>query len=173
MKNAREPIWWLPLLRRVLVWSALSGLCVSAFFFVLSLSFILLFDSGNFYGLQREGALGYFVNTAAQMTLFVGAPAFILGSIMGCLAGLCAPPHEPASLFISLFFRRILIGTLAIWFFALLIFGLLATFVIIAFEPWAEELLSSEILLFGTAFVLFVLSLWRATNRALAAAKLK
>ncbi len=158
-KFQREPIWWIPLARRILVWGALSSICVGGFFFLATTALAL------------PPNLKYPLD-AAQLGLTIGIPFCVAGLVIGCTAGLCAPPREPKSLFVSPFFRAVFAETILFWLFASFALGLFVGLVSCVIEPWPPWL-SSENWLYVAASITFVLSLWRAINRALCAAKLK
>ena len=157
MNRNREPIWWLPLLRRMLSWGALSGLAVGAFFFVL-----LLF-------VAFTATLG---DPDITIAFVVGVPACGVGGIIGLASGFFAPVREPKSPFQSQFFRGVVTNSLEFWlfssFFSLLTFGLISIF----FEPWLIRF-PWENSIYALETTLFIASLWRAINRALRATKEK
>lgn len=161
----REPIWWIPLARRVAVWGALSGFCVGTFFFVLSLFIVF----SNSYGLRQMGISGGLCE-AARIAAIVAVPACGVSLVIGWTSGLCAPAREPKNPFQSRFFRAVVADTLKFWLLFLFVVLLIAAFASIAFEPWLIRF-GWETSIYGATVVLLIVSLWRAINRALRAVK--
>ena len=159
MENQREPIWWLPLLRRVSIWSALSGLCLGAFFFFATAALALPPSTNR-------------PLDAAILGTNIGMPFCAAGLFIGCAAGLCAPPHESKNLFVSPFFRSVFSETLLFWLFTSFALGLFVGLISYIVEPWPSWL-SSENWLYAAASLTLILSLWISINRALVATKLK
>lgn len=156
MKN-REPIWWIPLLRRMLSWGALSSFAVGAFFLVSSLFVAFTATSDD---------------PDITIAFLVALPTCGVGCLIGLASGFFAPADEPRSPFQSQFFRGVVVNTLSFWLFSIGFLFLSATFFSIALETWLMNF-PWEISSYAVATVLLVASLWRAINRALRAAKLK
>ena len=165
MKN-REPIWWIPLLRRVLLWGVVAGLGagVTAFFVV---GAVLVFvaqlpTAGN--------GLAEVTLKIARISLNSAAEYAITGVVVGVVIAFYAPASESGNCWKSAFFRNVLTQTIKFWVLSCLVvwFGIywLVYFFYSFINPdWLQ------IANFSLVRILLALSLWRAINLVLCASK--
>ena len=176
MKN-REPIWWLPLLRRILGW----GLVMAMLWFLVALLIsalplltlyfpdTILGDDDNSGGFPDFGK-GFLIRDLQILVVWLLGGFSLCGFIAGSVAAFCALASETSDPLRSRFFRSVGTNSVVCWilltFAALIAIGVSDAFFDIlyfVYDWWMATL--------GFCFVLFALSLWRAINRALAAAE--
>lgn len=152
MKKAREPIWWIPLLRRVLGWGSTMAL--------LWLLPTLL--------ITRLVAVFLPIEITVLPLYFA---TFCFGSITGAACAVCAPPTDFYNPFESPVFRTAGLDT----FFYLVGFGGLFNLAVDNSDVVSFIGRFVPILLFQTVLVgvLFVFCLWLSLTRALRSTKLK
>ena len=177
MRNAREPIWWLPLLRRIVRWGAVTAIIVNALplFIVACFAYAGAFRSTVV--LSPDDSLWIDVVVCLFFASVVTLPFAVMGAVIGWTSGFYAPPSEPVSPFKSKFSRIVTTQTLGVWMVAcvFIIAGFASSNIIFFNLPFYFDQLSPNQIYgaFGISFFVFALSLWLATNRALAATKLK
>lgn len=166
--NAREPVWWIPLLRRVLLWGALGALVAGA------VAFLILEAGLNLWvELPPVGmSLGELVLKIARISATYATVFAFLGAVIGAVIAFYAPASEPRNGFKSSFLRFVVVDASKFWALSCLVvlpgFLLLWPVVYVYFNP---DLFQTIILVLMS--LLLVLSLWRAINRAMRLAKQK
>lgn len=176
MEKQREPIWWLPLLRRVALWGITMTLLwdfVALMLLTLPLAALLYPDT--ILGADNSSSLP--INNRdltillLQMLIFLLLGAFSLcGLITGTVSGLCAPTSESVHPLRSRFFRTVGIHTVIAWILSSFVAGVGITTIFGGFFYFGAYW---YLVILALWFGLFGLGLWRALNRALAATKLK
>lgn len=121
--NQHQPIWWIPLARRVAVWGVALML---AWGFVVSMSLLLPLAAMSSWiqtplGNDWVGALAL-----RSMNLAPFLP-YACGFVLGAASGFFAPPLEPKNPFKSRFARDVAVDTLLFCLLFNLIFVLMAT----------------------------------------------
>lgn len=159
-----EPIWWVPLLRRVLRWGATSALLVILPVLLVVLPSVLLIGANE-------------SNTAMQSiaaVLYTSGLLSLGAFVVGAFSGLCAPASEPKNPLRSRFFGQVA-GETFVFFVGLSCAGAPMVGIVLVFlEEVARLPLPREEMLSNMAVTLvFSLSLSLAISRALRAAKAK
>lgn len=160
----REPIWWIPLARRVLSWGLTMFVLWSALallFTVLPFSYqVMLVLEGDAFDDERIGkAIG------SSLLLLGGCFICAGGLITGVLTGFYAPPSEPKNPLRSQFFVNVGKSAFVFWLVSSSILtvnicGFLLYFDFKFPDDYALALLIGLIALFG-------IGLWRALDHAL------
>ncbi len=175
MKSAREPIWWLPITRRIVRWGAVMA-------FLVNLLPLLIVACFAYSGAFRNTVLPPDTPLwdGVVMSLFFAGvftcPFALAGAIIGWASGFWAPSGEPTNSLKSSFLRVATAQTLGVWAVACVFVGagLFCAYLLFFNRPplyWRLTLLLT-CFIFAIPFVLFALSLWRAINFALRVAKL-
>ena len=157
MKNAREPVWWLPLARRVVLWSIAVGLgAAAAAFFIVSSGLITA---------DRVPPAGHGLKEFTLKISWIGltsaASYAFLGICSGAVIAFYAPASEPITFWKSAFFRDVLTRTLKFWMLACVVFW----FGMCCFIPLLYSFIKPDwlqIANFASVRVLLALSLWRS-----------
>lgn len=164
MRNAREQIWWMALLRRILLWGA-----VMAFLWALPGSLLLaaplmvkLATNDIHAGVGYLSVVKEIIIAVIVLSSCVPAS---LGLVAGIFSGFYVPAIEPINPFRSKFFHQVGWDTL--------LFFVASLFVAVPCVLFFLNFVSFNVYPIGLALplILFSLSLWRALNRALRAAK--
>ena len=170
MKNVRQPIWWIPLARRVVGW----GATISAMAGMLPLLVVAIILSVVDFGpIQFDAdyvapSLIEKLLTSALIATAVASPFLIGGFALGATAGFYAPATEPTKPLKSRFFRGVASQTLGFWSY---VYPTLSLTFYFGFPYFGLEVPMVAVL--TLCVVVFALSLWRALNRALRATKTK
>ncbi len=164
----REPIWWLPLLRRVLGWGALTGLAAGAVAFLVVEAELSLAVPLPPVGIS----VGELALKIARISAAHAASLALLGAFAGAVTALYAPTSEPQNGFKSAFLSAVAMDALKFWALSCLVMwvGLLLLYPLFYSSVRPDFLQTSNFVL---TRILLAFSLWRALNRALAATKLK
>ena len=160
MEKAREPIWWLPLLRRTLVW---GGLLMLLWGFPISMSLLLPLSAMSAWSQTPLGSdwIGALAVRAMNIAPFL---PYICGFTLGAASSFFAPRTEPRNPLNSLFARNVSIDTLLFCLLFNLIFVVTVTMVlqfvtlksVVRAFPFIEAVF----------LALFGLGLWWAINRS-------
>ena len=169
MKSAREPIWWLPLLRRVVGWGLATALIAGILPFLVVVTLLNLIILGPYQDATYvEPSFWDTIISDVAISFLVSSPLLLTGLILGAITGFYAPATEPKNLLKSKFFRAVAAQTSSAWAFS---FGVLSLTFYYGFPYF--DLKVPRFAVLALAIILFGLSLWRAINRALDAVKLK
>ncbi len=164
--SERETIWWLPLLRRMAMWSLVTTIpwgLILMLFLILPWIFVTLWATPQMSGARVRESVSILLN----LTPFF---PYASGFIVGLTTGFYAPAKQSPNPFFSPFYLDVTGETLV----ALLpsaFVGLITMKMLLAFVS-LNALEEAAIFIFGYC-VMFALSLWRAINRALRETKLK
>ena len=173
-KPSREPIWWLPLARRVLRWGALTALLVSIVPLVLAAIYARLYvyppapDPSVF---SSTSDLDAWV-LSVVLAFFQTSPLLLMGAALGGWCGFYAPPSDPPNLLKSRFVRVAAAQTLGLWLGSFVGVGATLTgFDLLLATHRRYFWISPELIpvLAGVGLLLFALCLWRGLNLALRA----
>ena len=169
MRNAREPIWWLPLLRRVLGWGLATSIMTGFLPFLVVAAMFGWIEVGPYQDFSYMAPSRWErVISVATISVLASSPFLLAGLIVGTTTGFYAPATEAKNSLKSKFFRAVVAQTLLSWLFS---FGILSQTFYYGFPYFGLGIPITVVL--ALAIVLFALSLWRAINRALRAVKLK
>ena len=163
-KPQREPIWWIPLARRIVGWglAAAALLAVPVVVCVILPIFLIQWPVNS--EIVANGGIAKLIATQLMSWLWPTLGFFVIGAACGA----CAPPREPRSPLLSRFFGRVILETILFGLPLILVFA-----VIIPLVPFLFEVSKFDYQLFPVfgLILAFALSLWFALTRALRATK--
>ena len=165
--KTREPIWWVPLVWRMLGWGA--GLAVTW-----GTAAFLVFEAGlSFWAhLPPMGmTLADLALKIARASIISAVPYAILGALVGAVTAFCAPPNEPQHPLKSEFLRVVIAQTLKFWALSCIVIWI-GLAVLISLFYALVSFGALQIVNFTLVRAALGLSLWLALTRALRATKL-
>ncbi len=176
MENAREPVWWLPLLRRIVGWGIITAALLGFFPLIAFTVFIFNFDFGlpmTGPNLPIEVVISKWQNLSEslQIALIATWPFWMFGLTIGAISGFYAPIKETGSPLKSRFLRAVAVQTLLWWTIALASIAVGIFLVGKIFQPLIRSFYASihfDIpwipLIILVCISSFSFSLWRAIN---------
>ena len=161
MKLEREPIWWLPLLRRVVIWGLVT-MVSWGFLLMILLSAPLLIVS--VWAMPQVGGDPLQERAKEWMGLTTLLSPYLCGFVVGASSGFYAPPTDASNPFFSRFNLDVTGETLISTLVSVFVLGV-SVRILLQFTTLNS--VEEALIVIPGFFVLFALSLWRTLNRAL------